>query len=90
MHNLKIAVALLTLAFSFNTFAENESEQHQAYRNQLLKQAQQFGNIGDKAKRDAANRELDRMSGVSTQSAPDTNINCTSTTTGSTTTTNCR
>ena len=38
-----------------------------AYINQLRFQAQQSGNEGDGAKREFANRELDRISGVSTE-----------------------
>ena len=41
-----------------------------AYINQLRIQAQQSGNEGDSARREFANRELDRISGVATMPAP--------------------
>jgi hypothetical protein len=37
-----------------------------SYRDQLLAQSQQRGNLGDRAVRESANRELDRMAGIST------------------------
>jgi hypothetical protein len=48
---------------------KQQTDATENYKNQLRAQAQKSGDIGDKGRRDFANRELDRMSGISTAPA---------------------
>lgn len=59
---------------------KQQADATENYKNQLRAQAQKSGDIGDKARREFANRELDRMSRVST--APTESTSTTSQKTG--------